>query len=266
MREHYEIEKELADQLRRASKQERRHLYSYLYDQLYRRVPLHPQLTRKASPAEKVQAIAGQMKFLGPFLNPDCIFMEVGPGDCALSFEVAGHVKQVYAVDVSDEISRSPTTPKNFQLTLSDGTSIPLAVGSVDVVYSNQLMEHLHPDDALDQLRNIHSALRSGGRYVCITPNRLTGPHDVSKHFDEVATGFHLKEYTITELSKLFREVGFSGVAVYIGARGIYRRFPALPLILCERMLQALPLALRKAIAHSAPFRMMLGVRLVGTK
>ncbi len=43
IREHYEIEKELANRLRKASKPERRALYSALYDELYRRVPLHPQ-------------------------------------------------------------------------------------------------------------------------------------------------------------------------------------------------------------------------------
>ena len=62
-------------------------------------------------------------------------------------------------------------------------------------------MEHLHPDDALEQLQNIYSALVPGGIYLCITPNRLSGPQDVSRDFDMVATGFHLKEYTISELS-----------------------------------------------------------------
>lgn len=56
IREYYEIEKELANRLRYASKQERRYLYSSLYDELYRRVPLHPQLTRKLSPVETTQA------------------------------------------------------------------------------------------------------------------------------------------------------------------------------------------------------------------
>jgi hypothetical protein len=31
-------------------------------------------------------------------------------------------------------------------------------------------MEHLHPEDAFEQLRNIIRALAPGGRYVCITP------------------------------------------------------------------------------------------------
>jgi predicted SAM-dependent methyltransferase len=51
-------------------------------------------------------------------------------------------------------------------------------------------MEHLHPDDAFEQLKQIYTALTPGGLYICTTPNRLTGPHDVSKYFDETAAGF----------------------------------------------------------------------------
>jgi hypothetical protein len=47
IREHYEIEKQLASRLRMAGKAERRTLYAALYDELYRRVPHHPQLTKK---------------------------------------------------------------------------------------------------------------------------------------------------------------------------------------------------------------------------
>jgi hypothetical protein len=50
LREHYEVERELADALRRAGPHERRSLYATLYDELFRRVPHHPQLTRKVTP------------------------------------------------------------------------------------------------------------------------------------------------------------------------------------------------------------------------
>lgn len=266
---HYDIERELAGRLRNASKPERRQLYSTLYDELYRRVPLHPQLTRKSSPQERMQAVRSQMKFLAPFLRDNVTFLEIGPGDCALSVEANRYVKQVYAVDVSDEITKVgalATRPPNFHLVLSDGSSIPVPPGSVDVAYSNQLMEHLHPDDAAEQLKNIYDALAPGGVYICITPNRLNGPHDISRLFDKVATGFHLKEYTTLELSRLFRKVGFSRVRAYIGARGKYIGLPAFPIVANETLLDGLPHALRKAIAGIQPFRSLLGVRLVGMK
>jgi SAM-dependent methyltransferase len=267
IREHYEIETELAGRLRDASKEERRVLYSSLYDEMFQRVPSHPQLTRKQSAEDTKLAVDRQMRFLRQFLTEDCVFMEIGPGDCALSFEAAKVAKQVYAIDVCDEISKSETTPDNFTLILSDGCSVPLPPESVDVAYSNQLMEHLHPDDALEQLREVFNALAPGGRYICITPNKLTGPHDVSCYFDDVATGFHLREYTICELTALFKAVGFSKVKTYAGARGYYPRFPATPLTLSERVLESLPANVRRPVAHSLPFRyLFLGVRLVATR
>ena len=52
VREHYELEKQLARQLMAAQRDERRHLYSALYDELFRRLPHHPQWARKASEAQ----------------------------------------------------------------------------------------------------------------------------------------------------------------------------------------------------------------------
>ncbi len=266
LREHYEIEKELAGKLLKANRQDRRHLYSSLYNEMYERVPHHPQLTRKTSPEETRQLVAAQMRFISRYLNKEITFLEVGPGDCTLSFEAAKHVKKVYAVDVSDEITKSPTQPANFQLILSDGSTVPVPPNSVNVVYSNQLMEHLHPDDAFEQLENIYRALAPGGVYICITPNRLSGPHDISRHFDKEATGFHLKEYTTRELASLFKRVGFSGVRIYVGASGKYYSPFGFPIYLLEAVLDLLPNGLKKKLARGFPARPFLGIRLVGIK
>jgi SAM-dependent methyltransferase len=200
------------------------------------------------------------------FLRPDSVYLEIGPGDCALAREVAADVKQVYAVDVSLEIAGGLSLPANFALALSDGSTIPVPDGSINVAYSDQLMEHLHPDDALEQLRNIHKALAPGGVYICLTPNRLSGPHDISRYFDERATGFHLREYTATELLGIFRATGFSKVKMLAGARGIYLPLPSFLFKLMEGTLVRLPLRLSKSISRSLPFRLILGIRLVATK
>jgi SAM-dependent methyltransferase len=266
LRTHYEIEKDLASRLKNASRQDRRDLYSSLYDEMYQRVPLHPQLTQKSSLQQMQRAVAGKIQLIKPFLGKDITFLEVGPGDCALSFEVAKYVKQVYAVDVSDEITKNIDQPPNFDLVLSDGSSIPLPPNCVNVAYSNQLMEHLHPEDAFEQLESIYHALAPGGVYICITPNRLSGPHDISKYFDEVATGFHLKEYTTLELRSLLQQVGFSQVKVYIGAAGKYLNIPAFLATWCEQLLNKLPFAVRKPIGRSLLLRLLLGIRLIAMK
>lgn len=266
IREHYEIERDLAKRLIDSTREDRRLLYREVYDEMYRRVPHHPMLTRKRSPDERALAVRGQLRFLAPFLSAGSTFMEIGAGDCAVSFAVAARVKQVYAIDVSDEITRFVSAPANFRLALSDGCNIPVPAGSVDLAYSNQLMEHLHPDDAVEQLQNIRTALAPGGLYVCVTPNRLTGPHDVSRAFDSVATGFHLREYTNAELVALFRRVGFTRVRVHVGAKGRSAPFPVVGLRAFEAALGGLPVRVRQRLARTGLSRALLDARVVATR
>lgn len=265
IREHYLVERELAARLRASTPDERRRLYTAAYDEMFRRVPHHPMLVRKeAMPAE--QRCAETLAFLAPFLRPDLNFLEIGPGDCALSVCVARRVKHVWGVDVSTELTRAPGFPPNFELLISDGTSIPTPPGSVDLAFSNQLMEHLHPDDALEQLRNIHRALAPGGRYICLTPNRVCGPHDVSRHFDDTATCFHLKEYTAGELATLFAGVGFRDMKALLRARGRYLQIPPLLATTVEQVLDHAPHGLKRRWVRQAPGRKLLACGMVATK
>lgn len=265
--EHYKIEKALAACLRTGTAEERRTLYGDLYDELYRRVPDHPQLTNKSKPGSASDTIDREWQFLRGYVSTDTTYLEVGPGDCRLTFEVAKHVRKAIGVDVSATITSSDRRPPNFQLVLTDGTSIPVPPGSVDVAFSNQLMEHLHPDDAREQLVNLVRALRPGGKYICITPNRLTGPHDISRGFDDVATGFHLREYTNTELIALFRECGFDHIEIHSSIRGHSFRVPTGALLAFERWLIRQPAARRRALM-SRPLlaKVLNNCRLVAVK
>ena len=266
LRSHYEIEKELANRLRNSTRGERQSLYTSLYNELFRRVPDHPQLTRKHSQQEIQKRITDQMKFIKPFLGKNDTFMEIGAGDCTFTIEVARFVNKVYAIDVSDELTRNLCKPDNLYFIMSDGTTIPVTQSSVNIAYSNQLMEHLHPDDALEQLKNTYNSLVSGGMYICITPSKLSGPHDISKYFDKVATGFHLKEYTNYELSKLFKEVGFHKIRVYPRIDKRYVGLPVLPLFLMELFLDNIPHKFARSIANKTPYKSWLGVKMVGIK
>ena len=266
IREHYEIEKALAAQLRAGSAEERKQLYGKLYDEMYRRVPHHPQLARKAAPQNQ-RVIGQQLNFLTRFIGKDTTYLEVGPGDCALTFEVARRVHKAIGIDVSAEIISSTRRRDNVELLLSDGTSIPVPPGSVDVAYSNQLMEHLHPDDARDQLVNLNRALRLGGAYVCVTPNRVTGPHDISRGFDAIATGFHLREYTNAELLDLLRACGFAPVRIYSSFRGRTFRIPTRPLLALERWLLSQQPERMQVLLHWSLLRKLIdNCRLVAVK
>ena len=263
---HYVAERRLADRLRATrTPEERRRVCATMYDELFAVVPDHPRLTGQgASTASRERTLEWDVAQLRPYLRSDSVFLEVGAGDCALARRVAREVERVYAVDISRQANVQ--LPTNAHFVLTDGTSIDVAPESVDVAFSDQLMEHLHPDDAAAQLRNIHRALKPGGVYVCVTPNRLYGPSDISRYFDDIATGFHLREYSVGELLAIFRAAGFSRAHVYIGARGYFLRVPAWSVRLIEAALEKLPAMLRRRVAHNAILRAVLGVRVAAIK
>lgn len=265
IREHYEIEKPIADRLRNSTADERKEMYAQAYDELFQRVPHHP-LLNVDSEAEGRTRIEKELANLQPFLDETSVFLEVGPGDCAVSLEIAKRVEKVYAIDVSSEITKNLKAPDNFELVISDGSSVPAPKGTVDVAYSNQLMEHLHPDDAVRQLRNIYESLKPGGVYLCSTPNRLSGPHDVSRDFDHVATGLHLKEYTVTELDEIFRASGFVRTKVYLRFMQIRLFLPVFPFKVCEKVIGGFPHSLRRLITFNRAAKFLLGIKLIGEK
>ena len=260
----YEVEKRLSLQLKNASKQERTTLYSEAYDRLFKEVSDMPLLTKKKDLALQKMEIAMQMTIVAPFLSKDKVFLEVGTGSCQFSFEVAKRVKKVYATDVSCEITQSDEQPDNFTLLLSDGSSVDVDAQSIDVAYSHQCIEHIHPDDVVDQFKAISRALTKGGVFICATPHRFSGPHDISKYFDKIATGLHLKEYTNRELNYLLRSAGFVSVKAYLSAK-FSIVFPMWPIIIVESILACLSYGLRKKLAQTL-FRRLLGIYLIATK
>lgn len=254
---HYLIEKALAARLREASREQRRYLYRELYDELFRRVPDHSQLHNKAL-GEVRERYWRELALVHSLLPADGVFLELGAGDCQFAVEVARRARHVYALDVSTEIVSATASVSNFELVLSDGSDVPVPPGSVDLAYSNQLIEHLHPADVRAQLRAIRAALRAGGRYVCLTPHRYSGPHDISRGFDDVASGFHLHEYTSVELCALLREAGYTEVRQLIGAKGRYLPvWPALAAAL-ESLLAPLPPRVRRGLSDLPGMRMAL--------
>ncbi len=243
----YLTERTLAHRLLAAPASERARIYGEVYDELFRLFPDHPQLGR--DPAERTRQVDRKLRFVARFLSPDTCLMEIGAGDCVFSIRAATLVRSVIAIDVSSVIAPLAEPHDNMRVVLSDGTSIPVPTASVDVAYSDQLMEHLHPDDAMDQLKNIRRALRPGGLYICITPNRCTGPHDISRWFDEHASGFHLHEYGTADLGELFYNAGFRYLRYYSGGSGRYVPVPRRILELAESICGRLPRRIRHITA-----------------
>jgi SAM-dependent methyltransferase len=262
IRYHFEVEKELADQLRRSSRSERTELFKTLYPELFRRVPDHPRLTRRETPEQSRRSVEIRLRLLRPVLTTDKILLEFAPGDCRLCFAAAQLCRKVIGADISDQRDAADAVPENFEFVVYDGYELDLPDESVDVAFSYQMLEHLHPEDLPLHFELARRLLKPGGVYLFDTPHRHAGPHDISQFFSPVPEGFHLKEYTYSEMASLLRDAGFSKVRCVRGGR-IRKGLLALPLtIAVEKFLALLPRRWRRAIAR----RKLTGVTLAAVR
>jgi len=86
---------------------------------------------------------------------------------------------------------------------------------SYDIVISDQVIEHFHPDDIITHFKEVYSILTLGGKYIFSTPHKYTGPHDISLVFkSKQCQGMHLKEYTYKELISVAKLSGFTKINI----------------------------------------------------
>jgi SAM-dependent methyltransferase len=251
LRRHYEVEKALADRLRRtATREARARLYESMYDTLFAAVPDHPRLTRARDRAFIERVNRGRLAIVSSYLRPHARVLDIGAGDCTFSFELARRARNVTAIEISEGSSALEGAPQNFQLLLYDGFNLPVAPGSIDLAFSDQLVEHLHVDDVEWHFKMIAQALAPGGHYVFRTPHRFTGPHDVSMYFTKGdPQGFHMKEWTYGELRTVLQRTGYGKLTAIWCAKGVAARLPFWVMVAKEAALRPLPRGLRRKIS-----------------
>jgi SAM-dependent methyltransferase len=245
------VEKEIAARLKAATREERKRIYACMYDELFAKVPDHPRLARRTSDERTRLAIADKLSIVGRFLSGPLVVAEFAAGDCRLAFELAKRVKRVIGIDISDQRNPEDVAPDNFELIVYDGYVLDgIESDSVDLAFSDQLIEHLHPEDTRLHFEMVKRILKPGGKYVLRTPHALTGPHDISAHFSDEPEGMHLKEWTYGELLRLVKVVGYSRFHAYWhrGAKGA--RTPPIYYLSCERMLSLFPGRTGRGIAR----------------
>ena len=251
LRHHYEVEREIASRLRRASRPERPQLYATMYDELFERVPDHPRRLRRNDPARTRAHNRSKLTLLEGFLAGDRRVAEFAPGDCRFCLELCNRTQSVTGIDISDQRGEDwAEEPGNFRLVLYDGYQLDLPDACVDLVFSDQLVEHLHPDDTQLHFRLVRRILAPEGTYVFRTPHALCGPHDVSQFFSDVPEGFHLREWTYHELEPILREAGFGTLRAFWNTRGTRAPLPWSVTTGCERVLGVLPPEPRRRLSR----------------
>lgn len=199
---HYIVEKELARRIKESnSMEERSKIYRYMYDELFEKVPDHPRLTNDIFNAKNWKmGIARKMSIFGDYIGITDKVAEIAPGDGRFSAHLSKKGVGVTAFDISDQRIDSEKSECSFEHIVYDGYNFPSSfLSSFDVVVSDQLIEHLHPDDFIYHLEQVQHVLKVGGRYIIATPHRYSGPHDVSRYFSDKAECFHLKEYLYSD-------------------------------------------------------------------
>lgn len=248
---HYLVEKSIAENLKKSSRAERRHIQATMYDELFRKVPDHPRLTRRQSVELTSNSNKSKFSHVSRFLNESSVFVEFAPGDCKFAFEVAERVSYVFGVDISDQRNPADISPDNFRLIVYDGYNLKeIDDNSVDLVFSDQLIEHFHPEDTKLHFQLVRRILKVGGKYIFNAPHRLTGPHDISQYFSYEAEGFHLKEWTYTELNGMLMNLGYSQFHTYWRGKGVNIKMPYAYYAVSELVLGSIPKMYMRNIAR----------------
>jgi SAM-dependent methyltransferase len=166
-----------------------------------------------------VLKLLGQQRELGVY-HPG--LFEVGYGCGALLAEVTGHGYAVGGIEVSgvmrDQAVEFLGKRHASSLLLGDLRNIePDSLSNrPTLIYWNDVLEHIPPDEVAEYLSHIYRILAPGGLLVTITPNWLLRPSDVTGDFcpwRTEARGLHLKEYRLAEVTNLLRGAGFRSVA-----------------------------------------------------
>jgi SAM-dependent methyltransferase len=234
---HYLIEKALATKLKAADRESRKKIYSSMYNELFSKVPDHPRLTKRGDETESRKKVSHRMAFIKRFLHPNKVFVEFASGDGRLLKDAAEYCNQAIGVDISDQRDEGEDFPDNVSVIVYDGYDLSkLTDESVDFVFSDQLIEHLHDEDVEHHFITIKRILKEGGSYAFRTPHAFCGPHDVSQYFSNTPECFHLKEWKFKDI-KAIELMGFNKVKYYWSAKNVHVRMPRFYFSVLESLL-----------------------------
>ena len=269
--EHYRTEARMRRRILTAAPAERSGLYARAYEAIIGRAETSPPEAQEAEAIRRRRQVAGQVKALSHYLKASSRVLEIGPGDGLLSMALCQRVAAVTAVDVRDGLSHVPDLPANLELVVSDVRAAPVEPRAYDLAITDQLLEHLHPEDVEGLLAGAWTALRPGGLLIVLTPNRLLGPHDISRFYDhDEPRGLHLHEFSFAELRTVLQLAGFVRVRPMMGGGRYWIRSSAALVGGVEATLEALPTALRRRLVRApavrAALNSMLGVRALAWK
>lgn len=203
IRRHAALEGLLTDGLRASAPEARFGLFRDAYSRLYAELPW---LATARSGGHHEDWLA--------LLAPGTRILEIGSGAGGLIRFLARHGFACVGTEISEHRGAALDKDESgVTWHATDGVHLTdfEDEGAFDHVISDQVFEHLHPDDAATHLATARTLLADGGSYILRTPHRSAGPHDLSRVFGFDAPVFmHLREYDFAGLAELAAACGYS--------------------------------------------------------
>lgn len=220
---HWDLEQRLTKRLLESNTQDRWQVFEECYSALYSELDW---LNEAISEDESLKTLYSDWQcFIGP---PPKRVYEVGSGKGSLIGYLAGAGYVCKGSEITRERGQKwAVSHPNLEWGVTDGIHLDTfePSNSYDAVISDQVIEHLHPDDLVNHFQGARAILKPAGKYALSTPHRVYGPMDVSRVFGyDAPRGMHLKEYTFREVVKAARQAGFSKFAAPVRVPRKFRR------------------------------------------
>lgn len=217
---HYETEKQYARQILETPKgsEERRVLFQQAYSDVIGNII--EQYQPGGGETNYTDTVVAIVKSLLPSSRKrSAKIFDLGCGSGHLLIALVKDGYDVYGIDVSEasiEEAKLDLSPFDKSDRVRHGDILDYdPPAKFDVIVMDNVIEHLVPDETPDILAKCYEMLDHEGYLVVLTPHSFSGPHDVSKYFvpfGAKAEGFHLKEFSFTDMNQFLSNAGFQEV------------------------------------------------------
>ena len=202
----FQLERILRKRILLSSKEDRAAIVEQAYSELFERFPDHSVFLATREEAKRKGRLGSGL--IIPLSKRGSNVLEVGCGRGDVLMALAERGRVCTGIEISRHMLQL-CDKLAVKVVQGDADSLCFPSGSFDVVFSQEVLEHLHPEDVPIHFAEAFRVLRPNGILAVETPNRRTGPQDISRSFTRVAEGLHLKEWTIRELIQQFQKAGF---------------------------------------------------------
>lgn len=206
LQEMFFFEREARKRLLATTKENRVETFEAVYGEFYSR--FGTRMADENSPKALSEKLKWESLLFSPLASPGGDILELGCGQAVLIRELAR--KGMRCVGLDAHVREAGEA--NDNLAFVQGNAVEPELDSrFDLVFSDQMLEHLHPEDVPRHFAAVRKLLKPNGCYAFCSPSALIGPADVSAHFGcKMAEGLHLKEWAYRELWPLLQQAGYT--------------------------------------------------------